>query len=57
MRIGSAGHVAYNAFVHKHVKLAGHERITRVPRNLDLTPYDGDPQARKLLGEMRRAMQ
>ena len=57
LRIGSAGHAAYNAFMDKHVKVAGHERIVRVPPNLDLTPYDGDPQARKLLAQMRRAMQ
>jgi hypothetical protein len=57
VRIGTAGHQAYNLFMSKHVKVAGLERIIKVPRNLDLTPYDGDPRARRLLGEMRRAMQ
>jgi hypothetical protein len=61
MAIGSEGLVAYNDFMDAHVKTAEHERIIRVPADLDLTPYapasEKDKAAFKLLAKMRQAMQ
>jgi hypothetical protein len=59
--IGTEGLAAYRAFMDKHVKTAEHERIIRVPPDLDLTPYAPasakDKAAYKLLARMRQAMQ
>lgn len=47
---------AYNKFMRHQVKRAEDERIRRVPRNLDMTPYQGtDAQDRRLRAAMKRA--
>jgi hypothetical protein len=54
---GRAGVVAYNRFMKSQVKRAEDERIRRVPRDLDMTPYEGnDAQDRRLRAAMKRAM-
>jgi hypothetical protein len=61
LRIGSDGLAAYDKFMDAHVKTAEHERIIRVPPDLDLTPYAPasakDQAAYRLLAKLRQAMQ
>jgi hypothetical protein len=55
---GAAGVKSYNSFMGTQIKRAEDERIRRVPRNLDMTPYGGkDKQDVHLRAVMHAAME
>jgi len=47
--------LAYDAFMQEHIKEIGHEKLSKVPSTLDLTPYK-DFHDDELVVEMRKSM-
>ncbi|MDD1660008.1 MAG: hypothetical protein LUQ62_02250 [Methanomicrobiales archaeon] len=47
---------AYSRFMDRFIKEAGDERLTRIPPDLDITPYRDEPDM-KLLRSMQKVLQ
>ena len=55
-RLGPQWWMPYTELADQFAKADEHERIKRVPKDLDLTPYEAPPADRRLLAKVKGAM-